>query len=126
MTAKTGSRRLDARSVRLTVTGMTINRRVGARQRVIGRARMVEGPTRPAIRRMAAPAVWPQSPLVKCIRMADPAVSWRLSIILASMAGFTSDRRVEADKWKPRQIVVECDLLVPSRFIMTTFALSPE
>ena len=60
------------------------------------------------------------------ILVASAAGPLRILEGLALVAGLARDRSMQTDEREPRQVVVECDLLPPVRFVVTGFALGTE
>src|SRR5215469_6308583 len=95
------------------VTRMTIEPFVGARQRILGLRRVIEAPARPTIWIVTKGAIGPEPTFVKLILVATAANRARVLERSGAVTLFAGDYRVAADERKARQIMIECDRLVP-------------
>lgn len=112
----------DFHGTLLTMARVALQYRVISRKRIVGFADMVEYPSRPTVRRMAPTAIISEPAGVKGIGVASRASARRIFEVLALVAGGTTDCSMQSDKWKSRQIVVECDFCSPTGFAVTVRA----
>lgn len=108
------------------VAGVTVEPLVGPGQRVFGLTRMVEAPARPSIGIVAKCAIGPQAPLVKLVLVATAAGGAHVLVGGRAMTLLARHDRMASNQWKVRQVMIECDGLMPARVPMALFAAGAE
>lgn len=83
---------------------------------------MIEAKQRPSVRVVTGLAARAHSALVMRILVAGGTRGWRLFEVLRGMTAFAGNRRVQADQWERRKVVIEIDFLAPARFTVATIA----
>lgn len=107
---------------RVCVAGVTIEARMGARQRELGQPVVVEGPERESVRVVASLAFGPEAAAVMLIFVTVRALGRGVLVHWCAMALLAGYRRVEADEREARQVVIEGDVLPPSKGSMARLA----
>ncbi len=85
---------------------------------------MVESPDGPSVRIVAGRTAGAESPIVNIIRgVAGLTAQFIQPVGVVAMAGLASHHRVETEKWKGSQIVIEGDALKERHFAVTIAAI---
>ena len=100
---------------RVCVAGVTIEAHVGARQRELGLSAVVEGPEGESVRIVASLAIGSEATAVMLILVAIRALCRGIVVNRRAMALLTGYRRVEPNEREARQVVIEGDVLPPSK-----------
>ena len=126
MAATACRRQLNFAAHRNEVTAVASQSFVRTVEDIVGLLVMVEYPQRPAVRVMAAIAVWAETLTVNII--APVAVDTGVGGILVGgrkMTLFTRNHCMQSDERKLGQVVIEEDFSSPRVFVMTIAALFP-
>lgn len=111
---------------RLTVAVAATQAAMGAREREFSCLAVVELPESPAIRVVAALALFAQPALVDILGLvASQAHDRRISIRTACMALLAGHADMQADERELRQVVIKADVVVPTAFLVAGLALVP-
>src|SRR5262245_15462584 len=116
----------DFRAGARLVTGMALERAVGAGQGVGGLLVVIETPARPPVGVVAGGAVGAQTSGVVHIFVAAGAGAGGILEGGGAMAGLAGDGRVQANEGKAGQVMVEGHRLAPAGLLVAALAGGPE
>ena len=122
--ARCGSR--DLGGIFCRMAGMTLQTGMCSGQRELGFLVVIEAPEREAVGVMTARASGTKPALVMLVFVTTLARPRGILVGGGAMTLLAWYRGVEADKWKPAEVVIEGDFLAPGRFIMAALAALSE